>query len=436
MSQLYDKIFSEEGSLSKEDLLAYLRDELSDADRNRVERTLESSALDREALEGLEESPEAWNTLEKLEPPKSLSAPSNSASIKIWWTLGIAASVISLIALLTWPNQEANSQLAENKTPTETKSEEKEETVSEEEATSVNQEIKTEEKTVPTEKPEALKKETESIVLDNTPEPETANSQAKVADEIENTTENTPDITSLEAEENSDVAMNSFQEIEVTEITEPLNVQEDVTFHSNKALDVTEVEAPDVDYMAYVNVGSAHYKVVNYEIVERPESEQETDNEKRKRLKMLDELSRSTPPRFGNQSETTSKEISESKYQVNLNYDYILNSAITAFHKENNRLALERFDLILNQFPTDQNALFYSSLLLKKQLESALAEERLLLLLEQSPNVFGEEASWELAKLYVDWGKNRKAKQHLESIAAEKGFYSQKAEQLLLEMEP
>ncbi len=441
MSQLYNKIFSEEGSLTKDELLAYLRDELSESERNRIEMVLESSALDREALEGLENVPESWSTLEQLSMPEKLSAQS-TASTTVWWAIGIAATLITVAFVWFFPVGTQTQLTAENTLQSKKQIEKTEEIVKESstentekiENTELDDAQPTEAETVPTvkektEKPEDEQNENQEAIYStdlaqNTTAKETAATQDQPQVLAEETAISTPQetvSTTPSPVENVGTTSSTIAENQPTEEKE----------------ETAEKILPEIDedLTAYVNIASAHYKIVNYETVERLNNDNQELSEVEQRKKMLDELARSTPPRYGNQDEVKPEDYINSPYTISLNYDFALESAIEAFHQRNYTLAEQRFNLILNQFPQDQNALFYSALVSKFLFKMDIAEIRLRAVIEQEPPVFRPEAQWELAQLLTEQYRLVEAKEWLTTIINQKGFYAKRAEDLLKKIE-
>lgn len=440
MSQLYNKIFSEEGSLSKDELLAYLRDELSESERNRIEVVLESSALDREALEGLENSPESWAALEQLSMPEKLTT-SSASSTTVWWAMGIAATLITVAFVWFLPVGTEPDLTAENNTLQQKKEATAAEKVLEESS------AKNTEKIENTERDKPLSKETETVptVTEEIEEPQptqepTAKATNAPIELAQNSTSTTIEEVENEPVLTDETAISSSQEsvITTTSPAENAAISSTSIVEKNSAEEeITEEAKPEIDedLTAYVNIASAHYKIVNYATVERLDSEKETLSNTEKRQKMLDELSKSTPPRYGNQDEVKPEDYINSPYTISLNYDFALESALEAFHKQNYSLAEQRFSLILNQFPQDQNALFYSALVSKFLFKMDLAEIRLRAVIEQEPAVFRPEAQWEIAQLLTAQDRLQEAKDWLTIIVEQRGFYAERAQELLSKIE-
>ncbi len=114
--------------------------------------------------------------------------------------------------------------------------------------------------------------------------------------------------------------------------------------------------------------------------------------------------------------------------------DYIdyLQESQWFFSKNKFKKALKRYLIIVEQYPEDVNAHFYSGLCYHNlgQYEKAITH------FDQSYSIslgnFREEALWFKAKAFLKQGKQQNAKSILKSIKHEGGFYSEEAGKLLL----
>ena len=113
--------------------------------------------------------------------------------------------------------------------------------------------------------------------------------------------------------------------------------------------------------------------------------------------------------------------------EVNVPYYDYLRKSMSFFAEGNYKKALNRYLLILEQYPNDLNALFYGGL----SYHNLGKNEEAILFFNQIINgdiyVFSEEALWYKAKALIKLKKKAEAKLILEEIIAHAGFYSQKA---------
>lgn len=107
-------------------------------------------------------------------------------------------------------------------------------------------------------------------------------------------------------------------------------------------------------------------------------------------------------------------------------YDY-LRKSMSFFAGGRYKKALNRYLLILDQYPNDLNALFYGALSyhnLGKNEEAIVFFDKII---NGELYVFNEEALWYKAKALIKLKKKPEAKSILEEIIAHGGFYTQEA---------
>lgn len=119
------------------------------------------------------------------------------------------------------------------------------------------------------------------------------------------------------------------------------------------------------------------------------------------------------------------------KYQVAY-YDYIKKTMF--FFKEGKyERALQRYQIILETYPEDLNALFYGGLSAYNLGDYPKAYAYFQKLNSKQMSNFNEEAEWYSAKSLLESGETAKAKDLLKKIASQKGFYAKQAQKLLKE---
>ncbi len=114
----------------------------------------------------------------------------------------------------------------------------------------------------------------------------------------------------------------------------------------------------------------------------------------------------------------------------NIPADRVLKEGLAAFNKQEFSKAIEHFNLLLENNPKDVNAGFYSALAYYNMSKVNKAIEQLNVVLQNPDQAFYPEAQWYLALVTLKTDKE-KAKQMLEAIVAEKGFYAKRAKEKL-----
>jgi len=116
--------------------------------------------------------------------------------------------------------------------------------------------------------------------------------------------------------------------------------------------------------------------------------------------------------------------------QLKIPYINILNKAIEHFARQDYKLALLLFDEILLTYPDDANALFYGAMCLYNLSEYNQAESRFIKLQNVPFGNFSEEANWYLLHVYQKTKKEAAFSSLQKMIIGQKGFYTEKAENL------
>lgn len=171
--------------------------------------------------------------------------------------------------------------------------------------------------------------------------------------------------------------------------------------------------ASDVKYLE-------NYKVVDYSEEYTPETMPEI---------------KSIPAQFEN-SEKAKEVQSELKLQTkNIMYDDILKEGLADIEAKNYAGALEKFDLILKNYPGDLNAVFYSGLTYYHtgNYDKALTNFNAV---TSSDNIaFHDEANWYKALAYQQKNEKEKARALFREISGRENFYKTRAAGMLEEME-
>ena len=113
--------------------------------------------------------------------------------------------------------------------------------------------------------------------------------------------------------------------------------------------------------------------------------------------------------------------------EIKIPYQLYLTKSMAFFADGKSKKALNRFLLILEQYPNDINALFYGGLCyynLGKHKESIAFFDKIL---EAEIGNFNQEANWYKAKNLIQLNKTNAANEILDEIIAEGGFYAKDA---------
>ncbi len=111
--------------------------------------------------------------------------------------------------------------------------------------------------------------------------------------------------------------------------------------------------------------------------------------------------------------------------------DIVFRHGLEYFNKGKYSQAINEFELLLDFIPADVNSLFYSGVCFYQIGKYANAVKNLEAVLKNENNVFHPEAKWNLALVNLKLGNKLKAKELLNEIVFEKGFYSKKASEKL-----
>lgn len=112
-------------------------------------------------------------------------------------------------------------------------------------------------------------------------------------------------------------------------------------------------------------------------------------------------------------------------------YGKYLGDAMEKFANNQYKEALQDYRVVLEQFPEDQNALFYGGLCYYNIGKPEKAIQFFLQIEKSYINTFYEEAKWYKALSYEQLNETEKLKATLEEIIDENGFYAKKASQKL-----
>jgi hypothetical protein len=115
---------------------------------------------------------------------------------------------------------------------------------------------------------------------------------------------------------------------------------------------------------------------------------------------------------------------------IEFTYFSYLDKSLHHFSKTKFKTALNRFEVILETYPDDANALFYSAICLYNLNQLELCENRLLKLQNVRFTNFDQEQQWYLLLVYKSLGKKNSFDILKEKIILDNGYYSKSAKYL------
>ena len=122
-----------------------------------------------------------------------------------------------------------------------------------------------------------------------------------------------------------------------------------------------------------------------------------------------------------------SNDLPEPDYNQTVAADKVLKKGLEYFNKGKYTKAISEFQLLLDLNSKDINSLFYSAVSYYQTGKYTLAMNDLEAVLKSDNNVFHPEAKWNLALVNIKTEDKIKAKELLNEIVFEKGFYAKKA---------
>ena len=172
----------------------------------------------------------------------------------------------------------------------------------------------------------------------------------------------------------------------------------------------------------FVPVEGKDYKVADYSV------EHVTDS-----IQVVAELS-GLEAQFESKEKRKEDEEGNEEKTIQVAYDDILKEGIAAYHNSKYTLALEKFDFILQYFPGNENAYFYSGLCNYSLNQNNKALENFSNVLQNQNSAFFEEAQWYEAQTYLRVSDNTRARKALQKVIEIDGFYKEKAADKLEEI--
>ena len=122
------------------------------------------------------------------------------------------------------------------------------------------------------------------------------------------------------------------------------------------------------------------------------------------------------------------------KLNNNITYINYLDQALDKIERNNFLSAMYDFDIILDQFPEDANAVFYKAVCLQKMNNNQAALKYFDLALSLRINTFHEESKWHKSQILKEERQYAAAEKILKEIITENGYYGVHAKKDLDEL--
>ena len=392
MSQpLHDNLFkSSLDQLPPEKIAAYLRNELSSAERHEIEKLLQDSELHEAALEGYAQNPDALNQLGAINQDiKELTQSSGSGSLALKVIAGaaLAAAVVALFWL--WP-AEQEGELAQN--------------------TPAPKEEKTPAKPLP---------QDHFLQEEAAPEPPKADQEDAAREQAANL---------IDPQEGEHIIIQRPKAKPVpADILAPVEEDEEPIEYDpipeietpSEIAEVTperKAQRPTPDPSDFIYI--FNHRTYDYSEVYENDIEEEFVFEN------------GVPASFENEDRMRESG-SETRVRTYA-YEDVLEAGIFKLKKRRYKQAIQKFNLILGQFPEDQNALFYGGFANFHLGEYEVAIKWFDQVISNPNITFHEEAEWYKAKSLLASGETAAGKELLKQIIDLNGFYAEQAKAALM----
>ena len=461
-TSLHNKIFAKSGCISKQDILAYAKDELSNSEKHDVEKHLLDCPLCMDAIEGyvslnpksLQKTAAAltWidNNIDELILHKDKT---NKINYRLLVAATVAAIVLSGSVILFFKNTQ--NQIAElnpvtkdlkknSNTITKNKPQQNQEAIQSNQITLSSEDKKKEESPsssgsiVVTKSGNGVTQSTDQLLnnSDYHPQPDDdlqpeesitiADEEVlEVADkESENFKTNMSMLggaTRSNSEQFDRIGTDSGME---DAVPKPTSNRHDLNKNDRRQSESVKRKRSSTSPFKInnkdnkvLNVKNNEYKVVDYsgevfmpeseieDVIDASAAKQESDTKKNKKEKGL--------------TEETSI--------IQLDYNEFIKEGLSKYENKQYKDALYQFQELLKYHPDDLNALFYSGMCNYFLGDIDAAMLNLSKVLEDKEKVFNEKAAYYLALSYKKAGNKIRAKNALQQIIEQDGFYRDRA---------
>lgn len=375
-------IFKNRGPLTEQEIKDYLSGKLNDKQRKEIELKMGQDEFNMTAMEGFEETPEAMKGFENIKGQVHTSIAKKGKKWQFYHT--VILSIVLMGATML-----SGKFLFPDHGQTSLPEEDQQEETSQEENTTIESQVIVEELS-----DEEIEK---SVVLDP--------------------------LNIVHAKEvisASPVIIDSA--LQVDPLKEELAIKESIEIKkvANSSLNIIEV--PTKDEIVYSNVPLIYMKnflLVDYSkiYINPPTLEQQQIF--------------GTSPALENKDDSLSDVFDSNIQTVVITYKDYLRETQELFEQHEFKSALKRYKVILNKYPEDLNAHFYSALCYYNIGQYDLAIQHFKIAKNHPYNTFQIDAEWYLAKTFYQIGKKESCKKLLNKIIEEGQYYTPQAKALL-----
>jgi tetratricopeptide (TPR) repeat protein len=404
---LSEKIFGKKGDLTQKDIEKYFSGKVSPKEQHDIEAKSLQNELFSDAIDGFSFAEKLDITNLKLKAKKKLFRKPNNIS----YFIAIAAILAFVIIFFLIPINKNHDTISEN----------------------ILQKKANNESVFPT------KTIVNSIVENST----TDNlNQKKQNLEISKQTKN--------IKKPNTKSLNTLYEVAETKLLTKKDVLDEIILNSKKekyvvAEEQLSAESPNLNTITNKNASTIYGEAEKLEEKSGQNFNLITDNfpityladlkianydGKRLNLDNLDnkksEIPNSTSAKFSAKEMSDKEEDVTIKSEKTIHYNNFLEKGLYKLKKQKYTEAIDIFNTILIQYPEDINAKFYKGICYfeLKKFEKAISNFNLVL--NDTINIFNQEANWKKALSLINTNKDEGIKLLIE-IQNEAGFYSQKA---------
>ena len=434
---LQHKIFETGSCLSKERLLNYHSGGLSPNESNAVEKHLLNCEICSEAMEGLALSANPLSSVGEIDTKIKILTGTVAAGSFLNWRSGmaIAASLVGVLLGVFWLLQDVTPKqnLTENKPKTNQEKIEEQVLEKQEESKTISDSI-VKITTSGTVKKLALRQSKYTVY------------KVELQDEVAEEIIEEHDADELEIEETlaeiltalkTDNAMNSEAVNVVSDEEVSYNWTDETTIESG---DVLTVVSEAMTTKKSKKNGSNNTLPTTYInellVVDYSDIYSENDPSSADKLMSAENqeaeqvIQESIPAAFENDDTYAAAEANRTP-EVEHTYESVLEEGLLLYKKKKYSLAINQFYLILEKYPEDHNALFYTGLsyVRMQRYNKAIENFDAVYLLAKTP--FKADAEWQKALVLKKKGETEKAKKLFEKIISDGHYYAEFAKKEL-----
>ena len=422
---LYNKIFAPSNCLSQQLMIGYLKGTLNEHQTHKVEEHLVDCELCSEALDGLmlvnsesllgAVSDDVKRVVHKEENKR------RAAPIGIWLAAAASFAIIiaSVFTIKTIMN-ENNKQLAVHNVKIPVKDSLKSKEASSEENKAIITEIS--------------KSTTDELVvekeLQETRQIRTFNSPAAPAEPQLNS-----EMSSLESDQELIVAREENSE---SDIVFSDKKSDDLTLSGNPSLKSNSSTEPAAGSLSEIKTITRNTSVTEKSIVLNSEQIvyvqdlKIIDYSKQKEENILEPPANNTEAKYA--TPEVRQEVATAPVDESISYKEMISPALEAYQAGKYSVAISILNNILKENSSDLNAKFYSGMANYHLQKYSKSLDYLQPLIKKNDNTFFEEAKYYAALNYIELNEGSKARKLLIEIISMNGFYKQRADEKLKEL--